>query len=416
MIRFCFAILLFARMASAQHMTLEQIEAVALANNPEIRSAQSRTTVAEARLSGAAAIDDPQFGYRAWSTPLLQPWNLNQTQHMFMFTQNIPAKGKRELKYLIASDDVDIQTLLVEAKKREVVAMVRQAFYGLLRSYGQIRIHHDQVALAEQTIKATRIQYSVGKVPQKDVLQAGVTYSRLAEHLIMYEREADSARAELNTLMGRPPDQPLDVEGEYGIVEKLPTQEELQTLASRNRPELLALEAIQKQGGHKVQLAQKGMSPDYSISTGYILMPSGAMNRNGWLAEFSMTLPWLNRAKHDSEVQQAQDETASLQAEYQEQRAAIWKEIRDASIRAESARKVIALYQDTLRPETQNVSKAATIAYQTNQADLLSVLDAQNMSIEAEYALFDALSEYEKSIADLERAIGSPLPGERSRL
>ena len=39
-------------------------------------------------------------------------------------------------------------------------------------------------------------------------------------------------------------------------------------------------------------------------------------------------------------------------------------------------------------------SRLTTIAYQTNQAGLLNILDAQNMSLEAEYALFDALSEF----------------------
>src|SRR5262245_42982407 len=208
-----YSLVLLAVLA-ANSMTLAQIETEALANNPDIHRAEQEARVAESRLGAAAGVDDPQFGYRAWSTPLLQPWNLNQTQHMFMFTQNVPAKGKRELSYLIASDEVDIQALMAAAKKREVVAMVHQAFYRLLRSYDQLRIHHDQVALAEQQINATRIQYGVGKVPQKDVLQAGVAYSKLAEHLIMFEREADSARAELNTLMGRPPDQPLEIEGQ----------------------------------------------------------------------------------------------------------------------------------------------------------------------------------------------------------
>jgi outer membrane protein TolC len=335
---------------------------------------------------------------------------------MFMFSQNIPARGKRELRYVVASDDVDIQTLLVEAKKREVIGMVHQAFYRLLRTYDQIRIHHDQVTLAEQTVNATRIQYTAGKVPQKEVLQAGVAYSRLAEHLIMFEREADSARADLNTLMGRPADQQLEVEGEYSIVDKLPSQEELQALASRSRPELLALEAMQKQGGHKIDLARKGMSPDYTISAGYMLMPTGSMNRNGWLAEFSMTLPWLNRGKHESELQQAQEESSSVVAEYQKQRAAISKDIRDALIRAEAARKVVELYRSILRPDLQIVEKAATVAYQTNQAGLLTVLDSQNMSIDAEYALFDSLSDYERSLADLERAVGAPLPSERKPL
>jgi outer membrane protein TolC len=294
--------------------------------------------------------------------------------------------------------------------------MARQAFYRLLRSRDQIRIHHDQVELAAQTIEATRIQYVAGKAAQKDVLEAGVTYSRLAEHLIMFEREADSSRAELNTLMGRLADQPLEVEGAYAIVDALPSQEELEAMAALHRPELLALEAMQKQGKHKMQLAQKGLSPDFSIAGGYMLMPAGSMNRNGWLAEFSMTLPWLNRGKHDAEARQALEETDAALAQYQKQRLAIAREIRDAVIRNEAARKILDLYRSILRPDLDNVTRAATVAYQTNQAGLLSVLQAQNMSIEAEYVLFEALSDYERSLADLERAIGAPLPGERRPL
>jgi len=405
------SLVLVALMTWAQGgaMTLAEIDAEALVNNSEIRSLSQQSRQAESRVGSAAAVDDPQFGYRAWGTPILEPWNLNQTQHMFMFTQNVPARGKRELKYLIASDDAEIQALFVEAKKREVIGQVHRAFYRLLRTYDQIRLHHDQVALAEQVINATRIQYTAGKIPQKDVLQAGLAYTRLTEHLIMFEREADSSRAELNALMGREPDEPLEIQGEYAIVDQLPSQEQLLAVALRNRPELLALEGMQKQRTRKVQLAEKGRNPDYTISAGYMLMPSGSMNRNGLLAEFSMSLPWLNRSKHDSEVLQAQEESAGIVAEYQRQRAAISREIREAAIRAESARKIVDLYRTILRPDIQNLAKAATVAYQTNQAELLSILDTQSTSIDAEYAVFDALTEYEQSIADLERAIGAPL-------
>jgi len=401
---------------AASPLTLAQIEAEVVANNPDLQVATRQTGVAESRLGSAAAFDDPQFGYRAWSTPIFQPWNMNQTQHMFMFTQNLPGKGKRELKYQIALDDVGIQKQLAEAKKRETIAMAHQAFYRLLRTYDAIRIHHDQVELAEQTIEATRIQYVIGKANQKDVLQAALAYSRLAEHLLMFNRDADAARAELNTLMGRPPDEPLEIAGEYTIVANLPTQAQLEATAAANRPELLSLEAMQTQGRHKVQLAERGLRPDYTISAGYMLMPTGSMNRSGYLAEFSMTLPWLNRGKHESEIRQATEETSSVEAEYRKQKAVISKEIRNAVIRAQSAQKVVELYGQTLRPDIQNVSKAATVAYQANQASLLDVFDAQSMSIEAEYAFFDALSEYEQTIAELERAIGAPLPAERRAL
>jgi len=401
---------------AANPMTLAQIDSEVLAHNPEIQSASSQTRIAESRLGSAMAWEDPQFSYRAWGTPLLQPWNLNQTQHMFMFTEKIPSRSKRELQYLIASDETEIQAMAAEAKKREVIALAHQAFNQLLRSYDQLRIHHDEVTLAQQSIEATRIQYTAGKALQSDVLKAGVAYSRLAEHEIALDREADSARAELNTLMGRPPDQPLEVEGSYGIFETLPTQQVLQSLAIANRPELLALQLMERQATRKVELARKSMTPDYEVTAGYMLMPGGSPHRNGYIGEISMSLPWLNRSKHESEMQQAQEEHDAINAEYQKQLSSISKEIRETWIRAESARKVVELYRDTLRPDTSSISKAATVAYQTNQASLLNVLDTQVMSIDVEYALFSALANYEQSLADMERAIGTAVPGERKPL
>ena len=410
-----YSFVLLALLASGP-MTLAQIEAEALANNPDLQATVQQTRIAEARIGSAASLDDPQFGYRAWSTPIFQPWNVNQTQHMFMLSQTVPARGKRELRYLIASDDKEIQALAVDAKKREISSMVRQAFYRLLLSYDQTRIHHDEVMLAERTIEATRIQYTAGKASQLDVLKAGTAHSRLAEHRIMFEREADAARAELNTLMGRSPDEPLEIDGEYGLLVRMPSSEELQTLAFANRPELLAFDAMRKQGRRKVQLAQKSLSPEFMISAGYMLMPSGSMNRSGWMGEFTMTLPWLNRGKHDSEIRQAQEELSAIELEYRKQRSAIAREIRDAVIRAEAAKKAVDLYRETLAPDIQGLSRAATVQYQTNQGDLRQVLDTQAMSFDIDYALFEALSNYEQSLAELERAIGAPLTGERSPL
>src|SRR5687768_6562241 len=99
-----YSFVLFALLAMAQGntMTLAEIEAEALANNPEIQSAQERVRVAEAQVFPSLATEDPEFAYRAWGTPLLQPWNLNQTQHMFMFSQKVESRAKRELRYLIA--------------------------------------------------------------------------------------------------------------------------------------------------------------------------------------------------------------------------------------------------------------------------------------------------------------------------
>src|SRR5262245_26670493 len=79
------------RRSDVTPMTLMDIEAAALKSNREIRVMDERIAMAKAGVRSSTAVDDPSFMYRAWGTPLLQPWNVNQTQHMFMFSQTLPA-------------------------------------------------------------------------------------------------------------------------------------------------------------------------------------------------------------------------------------------------------------------------------------------------------------------------------------
>jgi cobalt-zinc-cadmium efflux system outer membrane protein len=386
--------------------SLAEIEAAAFENNPEIRVMHERVTQAKAGVIPAIAVDDPSFMYRAWGTPLLQPWNLNQTQHMFMFSQTIPGAGKRELRYAAAAQAIDAAEADLEAKKLQIGGQVRALFYDLLRNNDELRLHDEQIALAEQAVSSARIKYTVGRVPQQDVLKAQVGLTKLAEHLVMFLQDGDLARARLNTLMGRDPATPLEVSGDYAKP-ALPSISELQRLALEHRPELKAIQAAAAQLDIRVRLAEKNYKPDVTIGAGYMLMPSGSSSRNGFMAELSLNLPWLNRSKHDAEIRQAQSELDVQRAALQTQKSAILQEIQEAFIRATTAARLVELYGDTLRPQAQATLRSASTAYQTDQTDFLNLIDSQNTLLDVEYSYYRALSESDIRIADLERAIGT---------
>ncbi len=407
-------ILLFLLQSSMQHhqssvppTSLEGIEAAALENNPEIKVMRERVTLAKAGVIPAASFDDPSFMYRGWGTPLLQPWNLNQTQHMFMFSQTIPGSGKRELRYEAASQTVDIAESELESKKLDVIGRVRAAFYDLLRNNDELRLHDQQIALAQQAVAAARIKYTVGRVPQQDVLKAQVGLTKLAEHLLMFTQDGDLMRARLNTLMGRDPATPLEVSGNYSTPAALPPVSELQQVAIEHRPELKTIEAAVRQLETRVHLTEKNYKPDVTVSAGYMLMPSGATNRNGYMAELSLNLPWLNRSKHDAEIQEAQSQVNAQRAQLLIEKASILQEIQEAFIRANSAARLVELYRDTLRPQAQAVLRSASAAYQADQTDFLNLIDSQNTALDVEYSYYRALSEFDARVADLERAIGT---------
>jgi outer membrane protein TolC len=396
---------------------LAEIEAAALEHNPEIRVMKERVSLVKAGVTTAGVLQDPSFMYRGWGTPLFRPWDLNQTQHMFMFSQTIPGSGKRELSYVFADQAVDVAEADLEAKNLDVAARVRAAFYELLRNDDELRLHDEQIALARQAVASARIKYTVGRVPQQDVLKAQVALTKLADHLVMFLQDGNLARARLNTLMGRDPAAPLEVSGQYSVPETLPGSAQLQLMAIDNRPELKGLRAAIRQSETNVRLTEKNYKPDITVGAGYMLMPSGSMNRNGYMAELSINLPWLNRAKRDSEIRQAQSSVNVHRAELEAQKAFVFHEIQETLIRADSARRLVELYRDTLRPQAQATLRATSAAYQTDQTDFLNLIDSQNTMLDVEYSYFRALAEFDSRIAELERAIGTAVPrGSQARL
>ena len=395
-------------------MSLEQIETAAMVGSPGIRVAARRVAIAEARAGRAGALDDPLFMYRDWGTPLKQPWNLNEAQNMFMLQQTFPGSGKRATRSQIANSEVEVAKQQLEAVRREVQLSVRRAFYDLLRTYDELHIHEQQAQFANQALESAKIKYTVGRVPQQDVLKAQIATSKLEEHLVMVEQEGELARATLNTLMGRDPATALDVVGPYSTTVRIPRLLDLQRLATENRPELRAYVAQESVAEANVRLARKAYTPDYTFGLGYMLLPEGSVTRNNYMAEVTVNLPWLNRRKHESELQEAKAQDETARAEYEMQRSAVMLEIQEALIKVGSAQRNLNLYRDTLEPQAEATFKSAAAAYQHDRTDFLNLIDSQNMLLEVESSFYRTAAELDSRLAELERAIGTPLPARDS--
>ena len=394
---------------SGPALTLDEIERMALACNPEIAVAARRVVMAETNVPAAGALDDPQAMYRGWGVPLSQPWNYNQAQNMFSVTQSLPGPGKRSLRTNVANSDVIEAKDELAAVRLRVRVEVRKAFYNLLEVQDELRIHDEHLAIAQQAIAAARIRYTVGQVPQQDLLKAQLELTRLAEHMIRFDRDAEVARAQLNTLIGRDPATPLHVEGDYGVVATLPLEASLEQLALQVRPDLLEAETAAAKSRQEQSLAKKAYVPDFTVSAGYMLMPPTANMRNNYMVEGSMTLPWLDHRKHDAEIATAEAAVTEQDAELAALRTEAFGQIKESLAEAEAAQKFAALYQNSLRPQAEATLHAAVIAYENNQTDFLNLLDSQMQVIDIDLAWLQALADFNTRMADLEMAVGAPI-------
>ena len=95
----------------------------------------------------------------------------------------------------------------LESTRQEVAAEVRKACADLMRNADERKLLDRQASLLKEALSVTLVQYTTGKVPQADVLRAQMAITRLDEQLIELDEERDTARAGLNVLLGRHPDE-----------------------------------------------------------------------------------------------------------------------------------------------------------------------------------------------------------------
>ena len=390
-------------------LTVEEAVAAALEQNPEIRTAVRRLTLAEMKTTTAHSLDDPMFMVRDWGTPLKQPWNLNQSQLMFSLQQTFPNRQKQDVRAKLAEDDAGVAAIELEVMRQQVAAETRKLCADLMRNADEMRLEESQRELLKEALAVVLAQYTTGKSPQADVLRAQMALTRLSEQLIELEEERDNATAQLNALRGRSPDEAVEIVDLYISLPSLPSIEELERTAMEHRPELAALRAQLAKSKDEGKLTRLAMKPDFTAALGYMLMPTGSSSRNAYMAEVSMNLPWLNRKRHDGEAKQSDAASEVSQSELDARASAVFLEIRKAQIEVLAAQKRVKLYRDTLLPQAEASFKASTAAYRNNRAEYMSLIDAQNLLLEIQTAYYKASAATDAGMAQLERATGAPI-------
>jgi len=188
----------------------------------------------------------------------------------------------------------------------------------------------------------------------------------------------------------------------------LPPIEELERVAIEHRPELAALRKQIARSRDEGKLMRMATKPDFTLGLGYMLMPTGSASRNAYMAELSMNLPSLNRARHENENRQADATSDITQAELEARTSSVFLEVRQAQIELLASEKRAKLYRDTLLPQADAAFRASTAAFQNNRTEFANLIESQNLLLDIQTALYNASAATDAGLARLERAIGPP--------
>jgi cobalt-zinc-cadmium efflux system outer membrane protein len=382
----------------------------ALARNPELLALRAQLPLVRTRPAQERALMPPTVEGTVWQWPIntLNPANTNM--YMFMLGQDLPGRGKRDLRAAVAEKDVALAESDVAIRERQVVNAVRQAYASLFIARKAIDLHLTNVDLLRQIADVAEAKYAAGRNSQQDVLKSVVELSTLHNDILLFDDQANVAAARLNVLLDRAPDAPIGPLIDPAEQALLSTPSGLQRLAIDRQPELQRARLDIERADAELASARREYTPDFTVQGGYLLMPN---QTDALLARVGVTwprAPW-SRGKVDARVA---EQTAAVEAAKARERAmenSVRLAVQEAYVHARSAQDRAALLRTTILPQAQQTLDVSRVAYQTDRGDVQTLLESERMLLDVQLDYFRAVSDFSQATSDLERAIGTDLPG-----
>ena len=297
-----------------------------------------------------------------------------------------------------------------EAARRTLVQAVIEAYYGLALANAQRRAAEGNLAAAAEFENITSLLLSGGEVAPVDVTRAQLQTLARRDELQRAQVNEEVAAGALRVFVGYEFSRPIDT---TDLTLAIPIASEYQQFKAEDvsqRPEFVQLEHEIRAAQQELKIARADRLPSlsYSINGGFdtdSIKTPRLKQHTGMSAAVSLSIPIFDWGATRSREQQAR-----LRAELAENERTLalrgfTQQFYAARAQVESAVARIGLAREGITKAENNV--AASIArYRAGEAQIVEVTDAQTTLVEQRNALYQAIFDYQTSLARLRQATG----------
>jgi outer membrane protein TolC len=374
--------------------------------NPTLQAALAAWGAASQRFPQVVALEDPVF--QSMFAPGSFPSNSSvQPSYFVGIAQKVPWAGKRALRGQAAEaeataashDSQDVRLGLAEA--------TRLAFFDYYLVIRDLELNAANSDAVERFRDTASSKFESNQVTQQDVLQAEVELGLLRSRRIELKQDEKVAVARINTLLHREPQLPLppppkDLE----VSDELPNVDSLRQMALEQRPDLAAQASRIAAEQANVALAIKEFYPDFEFTGRYDQFWTPVEQRPQVGMYFNIP---LNQSRRKAAVCEAMFRVNKMQAQYDARVDSIRNEVQAAHARLEGSLETVHLYVETILPNAQANVESANAGYIATKVDFLRLVEAERQLIELQEKHQDAVAEYHRRRAELERVVGTQI-------
>ena len=398
-----------ARPAGGDRISLSEVTAAVLENNPAIKEALRKWNAAKARVTQEAAWDDLRITGNSRAARFIDVAPNSFTDQMVSVEQLIPITGKNLVRARIAAADAVAGFEQARREQLDVLAKTRASYFRLFNAYALLELSRKNLVSLGQIAEISRSRYEVGQANAAEALAAEVEASKLLEAEQDILRNISAERSQLNVLMNR------DAFASLGPPIEAPVKSfnvplgQLRATALANRPEIKIARTKIDMEKSRLELSRRNWIPDPAIKVEAQRYNDSAQAASELDAGVSFTVPWVNPGKYSAAVREAKENLAAAQHEFDRTNVESLGALRDALEKVHTMKHHVDLFRDKLVPQARQAFEANQLAYETGKASFLEWITAQRNLRDLEAMGQQHITDYYVALAELEAVIGTDL-------
>ena len=397
-------------------LTAEKLAEEAFTRSRELLAARQTLAIAKGRMLQAGLRPNPTIDVEQTSDYLTGRSGEGNT--VVGTTQVFELGGKRSKRVAVAQLEYDRAVAEVRALERQIAAEIRSAYAQALAAARQLDIAERLIALDQELARVTEARLREGDVAPLDLNLVRVEVDRLRAQSVQSRADLEVQFVTLRTLAGFDLTEALTL---APALERPPlvgmTLSAATEIALRERVDLQAARIAEELGDARIKLAESQRTPNLAASVRYSRSrsvfdetPIGTLNDIDHLLTVGVSIEIPIRNRNQGEIAAAVGK--KTQAKYRREfvEAIVKRDVALALNRCAAAAQSLAIYGGQVLPRAEENLRTIRAAYGFGEMPVMDVIAEQRRLVENQTQYNAALRDYYTSLAELERALGKPLP------
>ncbi len=247
-------------------LRLEDLEQMALKNNPTIQQASAFVHSAEGQKVQAGLYPNPTLGYAGEEITVRRP--SDKSQHYLFIEQKIVTAGKlRHSRDIFVQDQVRAEAEQ-QAQIQRVLNTVRLLYYRVLGTQRLVELRSELTKIAREAVDISEELYNIGQTDRPDALEAGIEAQKAELDFLTARNELQRAWQMLLAVVGDPTLSPTRLVGD--LEAEIPRLDQEATFGKilRESPEIKITQIRLDRAQAALQRAKVQPIPDVSLRVG----------------------------------------------------------------------------------------------------------------------------------------------------